>query len=114
MQSDEKINFLPVLASTLYNKLKEVVTEVVWQDLGNCRSIWFPPSYEKHLHMGKFHVKVCPTELDDECVFIYDDYICRSVFDEKAVISTMYTNEAIYDKLGREMSIVIAVAVTLS
>ena len=51
-----------------------------------------------------------PTELDGEYVFIYYSHICRSLFDENAAILTMYTNEVIYEKLGREMCIIMDVA----
>ena len=51
-----------------------------------------------------------PTELDDAYVFVYGNHVCKTIFDENAAISTIYRNELVYEKLGREMCIIIDVA----
>ena len=74
-----------VFAPNVYSRFKEVVVEVIWQNLGNCRESWFPPVNSTYSHknvLTEFRVDVRSSEIDDVCVFVYGNYICHAIFDE--------------------------------
>ena len=49
----------------------------------------------------------------DVCEFVYGDHVCLAIFNEKSAFASMYVNEALFEKLGREMSIIIDVAIAM-
>ena len=120
--TDSSLKFLPVLASTVYSSFKSVVVEVIWTNLGNCRALWFPatksdPAAAVVDHgdlLTGFCVKESIYGIDDYCEFLYGNIVCTAKFDEKAAFSSVYVNEVIYDKLGREMRIVVDVVLAMS
>ena len=111
--SDDQIRFLPVLAPSVHSRFEEVVVEVIWQNLGNSRQSWFPPVDAAYLHrdmLTEFRIDARSTEIDDMCEFVY---VCRAIFNEKSAFASMYVNETLFEKLSRDMSIVIGVAIAL-
>ena len=110
------LKLLPILAPTVYNSFKRVICEVIWNNMGNCRADWFPlvDNCMKHGNsLSCFAVKNSPYELGDFCEFRYET-VCLTKFDEVAAFSSMYTNEDIFQRLGREMCIVIDIAIAMS
>ena len=120
-KTDSSLKFLPVLASTVYSSFKSVMVEVIWTNLGNCRVLWFPATKSDPaaavVDHGDLLTGFCVKESiygnDDYCEFLYGNIVCTAKFDEKAAFSSMYVNEVIYDKLGREMCIVVDVALAM-
>ena len=53
-------------------------------------------------------------EIDDKFVFTYDDGLCIARLDQARVLSTFYTNEAIYEAAGKEFCIALDVALAMS
>ena len=117
--SDDQVMFLPELASTVYGKFKEAVFCVVWKNLGNLRSSWFPPvnsMSNRHcdLEISSFHIEHCPHELDDQYHFKYGNQVCVARFDEQRAFSTMYSSDELSECLGKEMCTVLDIANAMS
>ena len=121
--TDSSLKFIDVLGQSVHSLFKTTIAEVIWNNLGNCRSVWFPPI--SHLlgtgplvkhgdSLSGFLVKTCPTSFDNFCEFIYENVCVYTKFDEKAAFSSMYTNEEIYCRLGKEMCVVIDIALAMS
>ena len=90
---------------------------MVFHNIGNCRSIWFPPmeTFKKHRSApSDFTVCDGQYELDDYCYFQYDDIVIKNKFDKIAAFSSFYTNDEVYDRVGREMCVVIDICAGMS
>ena len=120
-KADPSMKFVGVLAPSIHSLFKSTIVEVIWRNLGNCRSVWFPPmsspvgTVVKHGDsLSAFSVKSCPNDIDDFCLFQYENGCVTARFDEKAAFCSMYTNEEIYNRLGQEMCVVLDVALAMS
>ena len=116
-RGEPTMNLMPPLAECVYDKFKLLVFEVIFFDIGNCRSTWFPPTNALIKHGGileDFSIKISPYDIDDFCYFKYSDIIVTTRFDEIAAFSSMFTNEEIYDRIGREMCIAVDIAMAMS
>ena len=115
--SEPTMNLSPPLAESVYDKFKLLVFEVIFYNIGNCRSTWFPPTNALIKHgdiPAGFSIKMSPYEIDDFCDFQYGDTIVTTRFDEIAAFSSLFTTEEIYDRIGREMCIAVDIALAMS
>ena len=106
-----------MLAPAVHNYFKDVVISVIWHNLGNCRALWFPPIDSKYKHqdaLTAFHVRESRTVIGDLCEFKYGDTLCLTKYDRKAASSSTYNNKEVYEKLKKEMCIVVDIAVAIS
>ena len=119
---NSSLKFTPVLAPTVYNTIKSAMVEVIWNNLGNCRALWFPPtksvpSTAVVKHRDSFTVSFVKNtlyDIDDFCEFHYGNNMCTARFDEMSVFSSMYVNEEIYEIIGQEMCIAVDIALGMS
>ena len=116
VKADKNAMFLPQLADHAFSRFKTTIIDVIWKNLGDVRYLWFPPISDKDKNMKhldvltKFNIERQENELDDLYCFHYEDVLCVARFDERAAFRSFYTNEDLFESLGKEMCTALDVA----
>ena len=116
--ADEKpeLSLLPELSHLVHRSFKEVVFQIIWKDLGECRGRWFPAvkGIHKQSMLNAFEVQHDEFSLEDKYVFRYDGHVCTTTLNQADAFATFYTNESVYNMAGPEFCIALDVALAMS
>ena len=110
------MKLLPSLSQHVHNRLKDVIFQVVWTNLGDCQNNWFPAVDGDHSQgtLQELEVKSEEFEIEDKFLFRYDDTTCTARLDQATAFSSFFTNETIYQMAGKECCIALDVALAMS
>ena len=118
-ETDESLDLHHGLSNVVFRRFKNVIVQVVWQNLGDCRNVWFrsvdqDTTMPMSADLDEFKVVRKENSLEDEFEFRFGCRTYRTVLDEAQAFKTFYTKDCVYEAAGRELCIALDVALGMS